>query len=91
VRVAERRAQFEEAGASYESSYFLTFPCKPPVEGAASAERILYEDSNRTVDADAREILRGFVDRTNRTELEGLFQSHSCLIWGRSGYDKVES
>src|SRR5215468_5315475 len=63
---AERRAQFEEAGAHYESSYFLTFLYLPPVEGTARAERLLYEGSNRTVDADAREILRGFVDRTSR-------------------------
>src|SRR5215468_5728589 len=63
---AERRAQFEEAGAHYESSYFLTFVYLPPAEGTAKAERFLYEGSNRTVDADAREILRGFVDRTNR-------------------------
>ena len=64
---AERRAQFEEAGAHYESTYFLTFLYLPPAEATARAERILYEGSNRTVDADAREILRGFVDRTNRT------------------------
>ncbi|HLH74849.1 MAG TPA: conjugal transfer protein TrbE [Chloroflexota bacterium] len=63
---AERKAQFEEAGAHYESSYFLTFLYLPPAEGTARAERMLYEGSNRTVDADAREILRGFVDRTNR-------------------------
>src|SRR3981189_2500278 len=63
---AERRAQFEEAGAHYESSYFLTFLYLPPAEGTAKAERLLYEGSNRTVDADAREVLRGFVDRTNR-------------------------
>jgi len=63
---AERRAQFEEAGAHYESSYFLTFLYLPPAEGTARAERLLYEGSNRTVDADAREILRGFIDRTSR-------------------------
>ena len=63
---AERRAQFEEAGAHYESSYFLTFLYLPPAEGTARAERLLYEGSNRTVDADAREVLRGFIDRTNR-------------------------
>ena len=63
---AERRAQFEEAGAHYESSYFLTFLYLPPAEGTARAERLLYEGSNRTVDADAREILRWFMDRTNR-------------------------
>ena len=63
---AERSAQFEEAGAHYESSYFLTFLYLPPAEGTAKAERLLFEGSNRTVDADAREILRAFVDRTNR-------------------------
>src|SRR6516164_3044453 len=63
---AERRAQFEETGAHYESSYFLTLLYLPPAEGTAKAERLLYEGSNRTIDADAREVLRGFVDRTNR-------------------------
>ena len=47
-------------------SYFLTFLYLPPAEGTAKAERLLYEGSNRTVDADAREVLRGFVDRTSR-------------------------
>jgi type IV secretion/conjugal transfer VirB4 family ATPase len=62
----ERRAQFEEAGAHYESSYFLTFLFLPPAEGVAMTERLLYEGSNRTVGSDAFEVLRGFVDRTNR-------------------------
>ena len=48
------------------SSYFLTFLYLPPAEGTAKAERLLYEGSNRTVDADAREVLRGVVDRTSR-------------------------
>ncbi|KJC45266.1 conjugal transfer protein TrbE [Bradyrhizobium sp. LTSP857] len=63
---AERRAQFEEAGAHYESSYFLTFLYLPPAEDAARAERFLYEGRDRTENADAREVLRGFVDRTDR-------------------------
>ncbi|MDA9419274.1 conjugal transfer protein TrbE [Bradyrhizobium sp. CCBAU 11430] len=63
---AERRAQFEEAGAHHESSYFLTFLYLPPEEGAAKAERLLYEGRDRTVGADAREVLRGFADQTNR-------------------------
>lgn len=63
---AERRAQFEEDGAHYESSYFLTFLYLPREEGAAKAERLLYEGRDRTVGADAREVLRGFVDQTNR-------------------------
>ncbi|MBB4263798.1 conjugal transfer protein TrbE [Bradyrhizobium sp. CIR3A] len=62
----ERRAQFEEAGAHYESSYFLTFLYLPSEEGAAKAEQLLYEGRDRTVGADAREILRGFIDQTNR-------------------------
>ncbi|MGY3533399.1 type IV secretory pathway VirB4 component [Bradyrhizobium embrapense] len=63
---AERRAQFEEAGAHYESSYFLTFLYLPPEEGAARAEQLLYEGRDRTVGADAREVLRGFIDQTSR-------------------------
>jgi type IV secretion system protein VirB4 len=62
----ERRAEFEEEGAHYESSYFLTFLYLPPPEDAARAERFLYEGRDRTAGADAREVLRGFVDRTDR-------------------------
>ncbi len=63
---AERRAQFEEEGAHFESSYFLTLVYLPPAEDAARAERFLYEGRERTEGADAREVLRGFVDRTSR-------------------------
>ena len=63
---AERRAQFEEEGAHYESAYFLTFLYLPPAEDAARAERFLYEGPERGEAADAHEVLRGFVDRTDR-------------------------
>lgn len=63
---AERRAQFEEEGAHYDSSYYLTFVYLPPPEDAARAERFLYEGSSRTPSADAREVLSGFADRTDR-------------------------
>jgi len=63
---AERRAQFEEEGAHYESAYFLTFLYLPPAEDAARAERFLYEGRERGQAADANEVLRGFVDRTDR-------------------------
>lgn len=78
---AERRAQFEEAGAHYESSYFLTFLYLPPEEGAAQAERLLYEGRDRTVGADAREVLRGFVDQTSRVLglLEGFMPECAWL------------
>ena len=62
----ERRAAFEEEGAHYESSYFVTFLFLPPAEDAARAERLLYEGRDRNEGTDAREVLRGFVDRTDR-------------------------
>jgi type IV secretion system protein VirB4 len=62
---AERRADFEEASAHFESSYFLTFAYLPPAEDAARAENWLYEGkADRSVDP--YEVLRGFADRTDR-------------------------
>jgi type IV secretion/conjugal transfer VirB4 family ATPase len=62
----ERRAQFEQEGAHYESSYFLTFLYLPPAEEAGRAERLLYEGRDRSQDGEAREVQRGFVDRSER-------------------------
>ena len=62
----ERRAAFDEEGAHYESSYFVTFLFLPPAEDAARAERLLYEGRSRKEGADTRDVLRGFVDRTDR-------------------------
>jgi type IV secretion system protein TrbE len=62
----ERRAQFEQEGAHYESNYFLTFLYLPPPEEPARAERFFYEGRDRNEDADAREVQCGFVDRTER-------------------------
>jgi type IV secretion system protein VirB4 len=71
---AERRAQFEEEGAHCESAYFLTFLYLPPAEDAARAERLLYEGPERGEAAGAHQVLRGFVDRTDRVLqlVEGL-------------------
>ena len=44
---AERKAQFEEAGAHFESAYYLTFLFLPPAEEAARAEAWLYEGRSR--------------------------------------------
>jgi type IV secretion/conjugal transfer VirB4 family ATPase len=63
---AERREQFEEEGAHYESANFLTFLYLPPAEDAARAERFLYEGPERGQAANGHEALRGFVDRTDR-------------------------
>ncbi|MBB1093850.1 conjugal transfer protein TrbE [Rhodopseudomonas palustris] len=62
----ERRAEFEQEGAHYESSYFLTFLYLPPPEDTALTDRFLYEGRDRQHDSDARQVQRGFVDRTDR-------------------------
>lgn len=62
---AERKADFEEAGSHFESSYFLTLVYFPPAEDAARAETWLYEGREKT-GIDAREVMAGFADRTDR-------------------------
>ena len=62
---AERKADFEEAGTHYISSYFLTFAWLPPAEDAARAESWLYEGREQG-GVDPFEALRGFTDRTDR-------------------------
>ncbi|MFQ3452409.1 conjugal transfer protein TrbE [Bradyrhizobium sp. UFLA01-814] len=61
----ERRDAFEEAGAHFESRYFLTFVWLPPAEDASRIEGWLYEGRAQS-GVDPYELLRGFVDRTNR-------------------------
>ncbi|MFN4011355.1 MAG: conjugal transfer protein TrbE [Pannonibacter sp.] len=90
---AERKADFEEAGSHYESSYFLTFTYLPPAEDAARAETWLYEGRERS-GVDGREMLTVFVDRTDRVlqlvegfmpecvwldDAETLTYLHSCV------------
>ena len=62
---AERKADFEEQGSHFISSYFLTFIYMPPAEDAARTEAWLYEGRERS-GVDPNEILRGFIDRTDR-------------------------
>ena len=62
---AERRAQFEEEGAHFESRYYLTLVWLPPAEDSARAEAWLYEGRAKG-GADWRAALAGFVDRSDR-------------------------
>jgi type IV secretion system protein VirB4 len=62
---SERKAQFEEEGAHFESAYFLTLLFLPPSEDAARAENWLYEGRDRSA-ADPNELVRAFIDRTDR-------------------------
>jgi type IV secretion system protein VirB4 len=90
---AERKAQFEEEGAHFESAYFLTLCWLPPAEDAARAEAWLYEGRAKG-GVDGREVLRGFIDRTSRVlqlvegfvpdaawldDQETLTYLHSCI------------
>ena len=90
---AERRAQFEEEGAHYESAYFLTLCWLPPAEEASRAEGLLYEGRDRR-GANGKEQLAGFIDRTDRvlqlvdgfmpeaawlSDEETLTTLHSCV------------
>jgi type IV secretion system protein VirB4 len=61
----ERQDAFEEAGAHFESRYFLTFVWLPPAEDASRIESWLYEGRAQS-GVDPWELLRGFIDRTNR-------------------------
>jgi type IV secretion system protein VirB4 len=61
----ERREQFREEGAHFESSYYLTFLWMPPPEDAARAEGWLYEGKAAT-GVDPKELVKSFADRTDR-------------------------
>jgi type IV secretion/conjugal transfer VirB4 family ATPase len=95
---AERKAQFEEEGAHFESAYYLTFLFLPPAEEAARAEAWLYEGRARDETTDAHQILKGFIDRTDRilqlverfmpeaewlSDEETLTYLHSCISTNR--------
>ncbi|WP_341711081.1 conjugal transfer protein TrbE [Erythrobacter sp.] len=81
----ERAAQFAEAGAHFESRYYLTLLWLPPAEDAARVEGWLYE--GRAVKGiDPRELLEGFVDRTDRLLrlCEGFFPEVAWLDDGET-------
>ena len=77
---AERRAQFEEEGAHFESRYYLTLVWLPPAEDSARAEAWLYEGRAKG-GADWRAALAGFVDRSDRVLalIEGLMPEIAWL------------
>ncbi|MER9963272.1 conjugal transfer protein TrbE [Mesorhizobium sp. M0045] len=62
---AERKADFEEGGIHFVSSYFLTLLYLPPAEEAARTEGWLYEGREQS-GVDPQEVLRAFVDRSER-------------------------
>jgi type IV secretion/conjugal transfer VirB4 family ATPase len=90
---AERKAQFQEEGAHFESRYFLTLLWLPPADDTARAENWLYEGRARAA-ADWHGVLESFVDRTDLVlglvegfmpetdwldDAETLTYLHSCI------------
>ena len=61
----ERREQFREEGAHFESGYYLTLLWMPPPDEAARAEGWLYEGKAST-GVDPKELVKSFTDRTDR-------------------------
>ena len=61
----ERREQFREEGAHFESSYYLTLVWLPPAEERARAEAWLFEGGAKK-GVDPWQWLAGFIDRTER-------------------------
>ena len=61
----ERREQFREEGAHFESGYYLTLLWMPPPEEAARAEGWLYEGKAST-GVDPKELVKSFADRSDR-------------------------
>lgn len=62
---AERRAQFEEEQAHFESAYFLTLVWMPPADEARRAGGWLIENAPAQ-GTDPAELLAGFTGRTDR-------------------------
>ncbi|MGJ0454609.1 MAG: conjugal transfer protein TrbE [Methylocystis sp.] len=94
----ERKAQFEEEGAHFESGYFLTLLFLPAEDEATGAESWLYE--GRSSENSASGALSAFIDRTNRllqlvegfapeaewlNDAETLTYLHSCISTKRHG------
>ena len=83
---AERAAQFEEEGAHFESAYYLTFVFLPPPEEAARVEAFLYEGRTDGSGIEPGQILKGFIDRTDRVLqlIEGFVPEAAWLSDGET-------
>ena len=62
----ERRAQFEEEGVHYESSYYLTLLFLPPAEETTRTENFLFEGVDHSSCVNSQEILGSFIDQCDR-------------------------
>jgi type IV secretory pathway VirB4 component len=82
----ERREQFREAGAHFESGYYLTLLWMPPAQDTARAQGWLYEGKSGT-GVDPHELLKGFIDRTDR--VLHLIEGFMPEVWTCNGFAPV--
>jgi type IV secretion system protein VirB4 len=76
----ERRAQFQQVGAHFESRYYLTLVFLPPAERVGRIEALLVEGQARN-GIDPRDHLEGFIDRSGRllALMQGLMPQAAWL------------
>lgn len=81
----ERREQFHEEGAHFDSAYFLTLLWMPPAEDSARAERFLYEGLSAK-NSPGAELLATFIDRSQRIRqlLDGFLPEIDWLDDGQT-------
>ena len=90
----ERRAAFQQAGALFESRYFLTFVYLPPSQSMGRAEGLLIENRQVRPGTDYRDHLERFIEESDRaldqlrqlmpeaaalSDEETLTYLHSCI------------
>ena len=63
----ERRGRFTEAGALYESSYYLTFAWLPPADATARIGDIFLERPHSAEDVNAKQALAQFIAQTDKS------------------------
>lgn len=81
----ERRAQFAEVGAHFESRYFLTLLWLPPAEDVTQAQGWMFEGHSKK-GVDPRDLLASFIDRSARllNLLEGFLPEARWLDDGET-------
>ena len=77
----ERRAQFEEEGAHFETAYYLTFLFLPPVEQARRAESWLFEGARKV----SARITGGRCSKASSIARIGSFSSWKDLLLKPTG------
>ncbi len=77
----ERRADFEQSDALFESDFFVTFVYLPPPETVSRAERLLIETTSDSNEHEYRDHLDRFIQQTDRViDLLGQLMPEVSLL-----------